>query len=202
MTSIKCPQCGLVYWTTNENCRRCGLATADAQQSQQMDQPQAYAPTAPAQPFQSDSFDEEHLLKNLNRDCKRFYFIGGLQIGLWLFVGNLLIIDGFFNIGLSFLAHKFKSRVASIFLLLLTVLSVLAALAAIGAGSLRATPLTAIVLIGRLAIGIRLVYTTFKLNAHAHVDVTLMMPPLPPVFHNEEAPQWSPPVGAAQWQPE
>ena len=47
-----------------------------------------------------------------------------------------------------------------------------------------------------------MVYTTFKLNAYEAVDVTRMMPPLPPLFHKEDDSQWAQPVGSAQWQPE
>jgi hypothetical protein len=47
-----------------------------------------------------------------------------------------------------------------------------------------------------------MVYCTFKLNAHIKVDVTRMMPPLPPVFHHEEDAQWAQPGGSVQLQPE
>jgi fatty acid desaturase len=203
MTSVKCPQCGLVYWSTNENCRRCGLATdGGPADDQQMDEPQSYAQSTAPQPLASQTIDEEQMLRNLKRDSKLFYFIGGLQIVLWLFVGNLLVLDGVCNIGLSFLAYKFKSRVAAILLMLLTFLSVLVALLALVTGALHFNLFTPIVIIWRLVVSIRMVYATFKLHAHAEVDVTRMMPPLPPVFHKEEETQWAQPAGAVQWQPE
>jgi hypothetical protein len=185
MTSIRCPQCGLVYWNTNPNCRRCGLATA--------------VPVV-GHPINSGSFEEGQLIHNLERDCKLFYVIGGLQIGLWLFVGNLLILDGICNIGLSFVTQRFKSRVAAILLMLLTCLSVLAGMVAFATGALHFNPIAPLLLIGRLVVSIRLVVTTFKLNQLAPVDVTRMMPPLPPVFHQDDEPQWAQPVGSAQMQ--
>ena len=109
MTSVKCPQCGLVNWSTAANCKRCGLAVADGFEDSGMEQQQSYAPPAPAayaQPVHNFNFDEEELLRKLNKDSKLFYFIGGLQMGLWFFVGNLLIVDGVLNIGLSFVANK------------------------------------------------------------------------------------------------
>lgn len=202
MTSVKCPQCGLVYWTTAANCKRCGLPTAGGPDDHQPEPPKSNEPQGVTKPIQSANIDEEQLLHNLKRDSKLFYVIGGLQIALWFFVGNLLIFDGLCNIGLSFVASRFKSRIAAILLLLLTVLSVLVTLAAIGAGQLRVNLLTPLVLIGRMVASIRMVYSTFKLNAHVQVDVSRMMPPLPPVFHNEEKPQWAEPAGSAQWQPE
>jgi hypothetical protein len=202
MTSIKCPQCGLVYWTTVANCKRCGLATADGQENQVMDQPQSNAGPAPVKSFPSSSFDEDQLLRNLKRDSYRFYFIGGLQTIAWLVIGNLLIVDAVLNIGLSFLAQKFKSRIAATALLLLTVLSVLVGLLTIAIGAMSFNPFIPLVLLGRLAVSIRMVYTTFKLKAQVSVDVTRMMPPLPPVFHEQEGPQWAQPAGSPQWQPE
>lgn len=203
MTSIKCPQCGLVYWSTNENCRRCGLATAGGSaDDQQLDQPQSYATVAAPQPVAAPDIDEEQLLRNLKRDSKLFYFIGGLQIFLWLIVGNLLIVDGLCNIGLSYVAYKFKSRIAAILLMLLTFLSVLVALLSFATGALHVNLFTPLVIIWRLVVSIRMVYFTFKLNAHVEVDVTRMMPPLPPIFQKEEEMQWAQPAGSAQWQPE
>jgi len=201
MTSVKCPQCGLVYWSTTANCKRCGLATNGGPVEDQMDEPQSYAAAAAPKPFQSSGADEELWLSNLKRDSMRFYFIGGLQIMAWFVIGNLLIVDAAFNIGLSFLAHKFQSRIAAIALLLLTVLSMMVGLLTILTGTVHFNPFVPLVLLGRLACSIRMVYTTFKLNANVSVDVTRMMPPLPPVFHNEE-PQWAQPAGGAQWQPE
>jgi len=212
MASVKCPECGLVNWRTAANCKRCGLAIAGGPadhgvddhgtDDHEMDQQQPHAPCAAAQPMRDPFFDEDEFLHKLNRNSKLFYFIGGLQIGLWFFVGNLLIVDGVLNIGLSYLANKFRSRIAASFLVLLTLSSVLAALVAIATGALRFNLLTPVVLIGRIVASARVVYSTFKLNAHAVVDVNQMMPPLPPAFHNEEQTQWAQPAGSAQWQPE
>jgi hypothetical protein len=203
MTSVKCPQCGLVNWSTTANCKRCGLAVAEGPaDDQQFDQSQSYASPAVKMLFETDSVNEEHLIRNLKRDSLLFYFIGGLQSLLWFFIGNLLILDGVLNIGLSYVANRFRSRVAAISLVLLTVLSVLAALVAIGSGELRPNLLTIVVLVGRVAASIRMVYCTFKLSAQVKVDVTRMMPPLPPVFHQDEDAQWTPPGGSVQLQPE
>ena len=199
MSSIKCPQCGLVNWSTVENCKRCGLAVADGPaDNHQFDQPQAYAAPAQTGSFDGNSLDEEQWLNRLKRDARLFYIIGGLQILLWFLVGNLLILDGIFNIGLSYVAHKFRSRIAAISLVLLTLLSVLAALVAVAAGELRPNLLTVVVLLGRIVASVRMVQCTFKLNAQVKVDVTQMMPPLPPVFHQEEDAQWAQPGGSVQ----
>jgi hypothetical protein len=201
MNSVKCPQCGLVYWSTAENCKRCGLLTADIPTVQ----PESYVQQAPTpttgRHSQISDADAERLLSNLKKDSRLFYFIGGLQILLWFFVGQLLIVDAILNIGLSYLTFRFKSRVAAILLSLLTLLSVGAgvALVLIGASLNMFIPL---VLLWRLACGIRMVYTTFKLNAYEEVDVTRMMPPPPPVFQKEDASQWGQPAGSPQWQPE
>lgn len=202
MSSIKCPQCGLVNWSTAENCKRCGLAVPGGPaDDNQVDESQSYAPPVQTGSFATESLDEEQWLNRLKRDSRLFYIIGGLQILLWLFVGNLLIVDGVFNIGLSYTANKFRSRIAAIFLVLLTVFSVLAALVALATGALHFNLLTPVVLIGRIVASCRMVYCTFKLNAQPQVNVANMMPPLPPVFHQEESGQWAQP-GAAQWQPE
>jgi hypothetical protein len=200
MDSLKCPQCGLVYWSTAENCRRCGLPTGDMPS----DQPESgvqLAPTPATGRHQISDADAERLLSNLKKCSQIFYFIGGLQILAWFFIGQLLIVDAFFNIGLSYLTFRFKSRVAAILLMLLTLLSVGVALLTVlvlGASPNFFIPL---VLLWRLGCSIRMVYATFKLNAYEEVDVTRMMPPLPPVFHKEDAPPWAPPAGSAQWQP-
>lgn len=206
MSSVKCPQCGLVNWSTAENCKRCGLPVAAVPtEDRQFDQTQTYASPDPtgsfAGSFESQSVEEEQWLNRLKRDSRLFYFIGGLQILVWFFVGNLLIVDGVLNIGLSYVANKFRSRVAAILLVLLTLLSVLAVLVAVAAGELRFNLLTPLVLIGRIIASSRMVYCTFKLNAHVKVDVGHIMPPLPPIFHHEEAAEWAQP-GPAQWQPE
>lgn len=203
MTSIKCPQCGLVYWTTNANCKRCGLATAGGPGEPEMDQVQSYAqaPAPAAKPVRSDFFDEDQLLTNLKKDSYLFYFIGGLQMLLWFVVGNLLIFDGICNIGLSFVAHKFRSRIAAGLLLLLTIASVAMGMLAMAMTGARLNLFIPLILLGRLAASIRMVYSTFRLNAQVAEDVTRMMPPLPPVFHKEDIPQWVQPAGSAQWQP-
>jgi hypothetical protein len=202
MTSVKCPQCGLVNWSTAANCKRCGLAVADGFADPGMDHQQSYAPPAPAQPIPGPFFDEDELLHKLKRDSHLFYVIGGLQILLWFFVGNFLIVDGVLNIGLSYLARKFRSRIAASLLVVLTLFSVLAALVALATGALRFNLLTPVVLIGRIVASVRMVYCTFKLNANVTVEVKHLMPPLPPAFHNEEQSQWAQPAGPAQWQPE
>jgi hypothetical protein len=201
MTSVKCPQCGLVYWSTAENCKRCGLLTDDMSTVQ----PESYVQQAPApttgRHSQISDADAERLLSSLKKCSRLFYFIGGLQILAWFFLGNLLIFDGVCNIGLSYVANKFKSRIAAGLLLLMTLLSVVIGLLAMAMGAIRFNLFAPLILLWRLATSIRMVYITFKLNAYEEVDVTRMMPPLPPVFHKEEAPQWAPPAGSAQWQP-
>src|SRR5258706_12714330 len=203
MTSVKCPQCGLVNWSTAESCKRCGLAVADGlANDQQMEQAQSDASPAAVNHFPGYSVEEEQLVRRLRRDSYLFYFIGGLQTLALLVVGHLLIVDAVFNVGLSFLANKFRSRVAAIALLLLTLLSVMVVLIRFATGSVRFNPFVPLVLVGRLAVSIRIVYTTFKLNAYADANVPQLMPPLPPAFHNEEGSQWAQPVSSAQWQPE
>jgi hypothetical protein len=168
----------------------------------QIEQAHSYAPPPATNQIPGHSFDEEELLRRLRRDSYLFYFIGGLQTLAWLIVGHLLIVDAVFNVGLSFLANKFRSRVAAIALLLLTLLSVMVGLVGLATGSIGFNPFVPLVLVGRLAVSIRIVYTTFKLNAHADQHVAYMLPPLPPAFHNEEGSQWAQPVGSAQLQPE
>lgn len=201
MSSVKCPQCGLVNWITTENCKRCGLAVPGGPaDDNRLEESQSYAPPVQSGSFMTGNMDEEQWLNRLKRDSRLFYVIGGLQILLWMFVGNLLIVDGVFNIGLSYVANKFRSRIAAICLMLLTAFSVLAALVALATGALRFNPLTPVVLIGRIIASVRMVYCTFKLNALPKVDVAHMMPPPPPVFNQEEGAQWAQP--GAQWQPE
>ncbi|MDX6384412.1 MAG: hypothetical protein QOK48_1985 [Blastocatellia bacterium] len=201
MSSVKCQECGLVNWITAENCKRCGLAVAGGPaDDNHFDESESYAPPVQTGSFTTESLDEEQWLHRLKRDSRLFYVIGGLQILLWLFVGNLLIIDGVFNIGLSYVANKFRSRIAASCLVVLTVLSVMSALVALATGALRFNLLTPVVLIGRIVTSVRMVYCTFKLNTRPKVDVAHMLPPLPPVFHQEESAQWAQP--GAQWQPE
>jgi len=190
MTSVKCPQCGLVYWSTAENCRRCGVTE---------DPP--LEPEAQAQPTKISDDDADRLVIVLNKCSRLFYFIGGVQILAWFFIGQLMIVDAILNIGLSYLSSRFKSRVAAILLALLTLLSVAANIALFlleGRGNF----FIPLVLLWRLGCSIRMVYCTFKLNAYEAVDVTRMMPPLPPLFPRESESQWAQPAGSAQWQPE
>ncbi len=199
MTSVKCPQCGLVYWSTAENCRRCGVIADDLTA-----QPDSYAQPAPTPTkphIQISEADAERLLSTLKKCSRLFYFIGGMQILAWFFIGQLLIVDAIMNIGLSYLTFRFKSRVAAILLALLTLLSVVANLLVFlieGRGNF----FIPLVLLWRLGCSARMVYATFKLNTYEAVDVTRMMPPLPPLFHKEDDSQWIQPVGSAQWQTE
>jgi hypothetical protein len=194
MDSIKCPQCGLIFWNAAESCRRCGLLTDDFQTFQpdateSFGQP-AVNPTTGRHSQISDA-DAERLLSNLKKDSRLFYGIGALQIVIWFFVGQLTIVDGFFNIGLTYLTFRFKSRVAAILLALLTLLS-----AGVGLFTIlvmgRFNLFIPLILIWRLACSVRMVYTTFKLHAYEEVDVTTMMPPLPPFFPRKEAEPWPP----------
>jgi len=198
MNSIKCPQCGLIFWSTAENCRRCGLLTEEFAtfQPESSVQPAPYPMTG--RHSQISDADAERLLGNLKKDSRLFYGIGGLQILLWFFVGQLMIVDGFFSLGLSYLTFRFKSRVAAVLLALLTLLSVGVGLFTILVMG-RFNLFIPLILIWRLACSTRMVYATFKLHAYQEVDVTTMMPPLPPIFPKKEVEQWSP--SSAQLQP-
>jgi hypothetical protein len=197
MTSVKCPQCGLVYWSTAENCRRCGVTADDP-----IAEPDSFAKPLVSKPQNKISdADAERLLSNLKKDSRLFYFIGGLQVLAWFFIGQLLIVDAVLNIGLSYLTFRFKSRVAAILLALLTLLSAGANLLLFLIAG-RGNFFIPLVLLWRLGCSARMVYSTFKLSAYEAVDVTRMMPPLPPVFHKEDNSQWVQPVSSAQLQPE
>jgi len=185
-----------VYWTTAENCRRCGVTADDPTAL-----PDSYAQPATRPRTQISEADAERLLGNLKKDSRLFYFIGGLQVLAWFFIGQLMIVDGFLNIGLSYLTFKFKSRVAAILLALLTLLSVAANLLVFLIAG-RGNFFIPLVLLWRVGCSIRMVYTTFKLSAYEAVDVTRMMPPLPPLFHKEDDSHWVQPVHSAQLQPE
>jgi len=194
MKSTKCPQCGLVYWSTDPNCKRCGLPTADEsapayeeQPYQYQAQPQHFAPTAPAFDYGDDAATAK-LLKNLKADSIFFYVIGGLQILLWFVLGQLMIVDGVLNITLSFLVYKFKSRVAALFLLGLTLLAILGTIAAIAAGG-RGGLIFPIGMIIRLMASIRMVNAAFKLQGYAQETPMQVMPPPPPNFYPEAAAQ-------------
>jgi hypothetical protein len=197
-SSIKCPQCGLIFWSTAENCRRCGLPAEEFPTFQPESFVQQVSNPTIGRHTQISDADAERLLGKLKKDSRLFYGIGGLQILLWFFVGQLLIVDGFFNIGLSYLTFRFKSRVAAILLFLLTLLS-----AGVGLFTVlvmgRFNFFIPLILVWRLACSVRMIYTTFKLHAYEEVDVTTMMPPLPPMFPKKEAEQWSP--SSAQLQP-
>jgi hypothetical protein len=199
MNSVKCPQCGLVYWVTNENCKRCGLATAETP----VEQPPFHAPPPSYRGGKpsgvASTFDEEEMIRKLKRNSYLFYFIGGLQILAWFIVGNLLIVDGVFNIGLSFIANKFRSRIAAVVLLVVTILSVLVAMASLAMGAIRFNILVPMVLLGRLAASIQIVSCTFKLNSLVAENVTQVTPPPPPSFPDESKLQWEQqPLGASQ----
>lgn len=190
MKSTKCPQCGLVYWSTDPNCKRCGLLTADESSPSYDDQQYQYQPQYSAQPAPvvnyADDAETAKLLKNLKADSIFFYVIGGLQIILWFVLGQLMIVDGVLNITLSFLVYKFKSRVAALFLLSLTLLAILGMVAAIGAGS-TAGLIFPIGMIIRLMASIRMVNAAFKLQGYAQESPAQVMPPPPPNFYPETA---------------
>jgi len=197
MKGIKCPQCGLVYWNTDPNCKRCGSATANessATANESFDsEPQHYqqdsfAPAAPVVNYGDDAATAE-LLKKLKNDSALFYVIGALQIVLWFVIGQLMIVDGVLNITLSFLVYKFKSRVAALFLLGLTLLAMLGTIAAIAAGTYPGLILP-IGMIIRLLASIRMVRAAFTLRGYAQKNGEQMMPlpPPPPNFY-PEAPQ-------------
>jgi len=192
MKSTKCPQCGLVYWSTDPNCKRCGLPTADESspsydEHEHQYQPQYFAQPAPVFNYVEDAATAK-LTKNLKADSIFFYVIGGLQIILWFVIGQLMIVDGVLNIMLSFLVYKFKSRVAALFLLGLTLLAILGAIAALAAGA-RAGMIFPIGLIIRLLASIRMVNAAFKLQGNAQESPAQVMPPPPPNFYPETAAQ-------------
>ena len=218
MNSTRCAQCGLVYWSTVPNCKRCGLptpgasdgATDGASNETHHESPftETYAETSQSRaqfPMEVMNFHDdaakEALLKKLKRDAQFFYFVGGLQCFVWFFIGQLLIVDGLLNIGLSFISHKYKSRVAAILLMLLMVLGVLIGITIIALTGMSRTPLLPIVLVIRLVKSIRIVQSTFKLNGDSEAEVVRVLPPPPPSFYPESAPQWAPPAHSAQWQP-
>src|ERR1700686_1889536 len=98
MNSVKCPQCGLVYWSTAESCRRCGLLTADIPTFQPESYAQSTLTPATDRHNQISDADAERLLSNLKKDSRLFYFIGGLQTLAWFFIWHLMIVDGILNI--------------------------------------------------------------------------------------------------------
>jgi hypothetical protein len=208
MKSTKCPQCGLVYWNTAPNCKRCGLPTpgfegespvAETQHNAAYDAPNQtnyYTPQSPV--TIGDDVRSREMMYHLKRDASVFYFIGGLQAVAWLVVGDLLIVDAVLNIGLAFVAYKFRSRVAAIFLMTLTLLSVGMAVLKFTDGGGISSPLVPVILIGRLFISGRILQTTFALKKYA-VE-TFVAPPPPPRFNSEGAPEWGTPASSTQWQ--
>jgi hypothetical protein len=189
MKSTKCPQCGLVYWSTDPNCKRCGLPTAGESSSNYDEQPYEYQPQYVAQPAPVVNYGDDEatakLLKNLKADSIFFYVIGGLQILLWFVLGHLMIVDGVLNITLSFLVYKFKSRVASLFLMGLTLLAIMGLVAAFTTGSVGM--IFPIGMIIRLMASIRMVNAAFKLQGYAPETPMQVMPPPPPNFYPETA---------------
>ena len=143
----------------------------------------------PPQTFTDDA-EMTKMLKKLKRGSIYFYVIGGLQILLWLAVGQLLIVDGVLNIALSFCAYKFRSRVAALLLLGLTLLAVLSGIVAFEAGTQTAAVLP-IGMIIRFLVSGRMVQATFKLNGYIEEGPPKVLPPPPPNFHPEATSQWA-----------
>lgn len=196
MKSTKCPQCGLVYWAADPNCKRCGLATGDASSVDASAQPQEQLQAQSAEYSQApiNHFGEDpakaKLLKNIKSDATFFYIIGGIQTLAWFVIGELLIVDAALNIGLSFVVHKFKSRVAACFLLGVTLLAVLSGIVQIAAGE-RIGLLFPVAMILRLFAAGRMVHATFKLNGYEAEGPAKALPPPPPNFHPDANQQWS-----------
>jgi hypothetical protein len=204
MESIRCPKCGLTYWRTASSCKRCGAPASPA--------PVAQSYAAPAPGFTShapafaanfsngnDETKRAGLLKNIKRDTRFFYVIGGLQIVAWFVIGNLLIVDGLLNICATFLVHKFKSRTAAGFLLLLTLLSIVVGIKIMTTGAHRPGAFMPLGMLARLLTSIRMLYSTCKLREFPEMELAPALPPPPPVFYQETAaPQWaSPNAGGA-----
>ena len=205
MKSTKCPQCGMVYWATEPKCKRCGLVTGEASLSDSSAQQQEHIQTQyggfsqmPISYFGEDPAKAK-FLKNITTDAIFFYVIGGLQMVVWVFLGQLLIVDAVLNIGLSFVVHKFKSRVAAVCLLGFTLLVALVGIAQMAAGE-RIGAFLPIVLILRLLAAGRMVQATFKLNGYVEQAPARVLPPPPPNFHPEANQQWSGANASPQWQ--
>ena len=198
MNSTKCPNCGLVNWKTSESCLRCSAPLDHAEPTIQfnhaepaMQYPppsQGYAATDSF--FDPDAAHKEKLLKDLKSNAGLFYFVGGLQIVVWFFIGQLLIVDGVLNIGLAYLAKRFRSRAAAIVLLILTLLSVVGAFYLIGSTGHSPGVVFPLVIIFRVLASARIVSATFKLRKYAIAEAQPFLPPPPPVFHQEAAPNW------------
>jgi hypothetical protein len=183
MNSTKCRECGLVYWETSPTCLRCGTETV---QPQPIPSPySAGALNKTANPLSPEDAQKEKLLKDLRNDSRFFYFIGVLQSVVWFIVGNLLIVDGLCNIGLSFLTRKFRSRAAAITLLIFTLFSVLAAFYFVAQSGHQPSVIFPLVLLFRVIASGRMVYCTFKLRKYVLAESVPFLPPPPPVFQTE-----------------
>lgn len=190
MKSIKCPQCGLVYWATNASCKRCGMANPDATIAEPNYLPTQYMTDPPLPPVNfAAQAEKDRLLKRLKRGSIYFYVIGGLQILLWLAIGQFLIVEAAFNIIVAFLAYKFRSRFAALCLLGLTLLAVLSGIVLFAEGT-RPAFFSPIGIIIRLLVAGRMVQATFRLTSYVDEDARVLPPP-PPNFHPEPTPQWA-----------
>ena len=195
MKGIKCSQCGLVYWNTDPNCKRCGEPTPGLSEpsceppDQYQSQQQNFTPAAPVFNYGDDAATAK-LLKDLKGGSIYFYVIGGLQILLWFVLGHLMILDGVLNITLSFMVHKFRSRVAALCLMGITLLAIMAAVAAFAAGD-HSAMISPIGIIIRVWASIRLVNATFKLQGYTPASPAQVLPPPPPNFYPETAPQYA-----------
>ncbi len=67
--------------------------------------------------------DIDDALKMIKDSAYGFYFIAALQGGIGFFLDPDLVIDAVLYLVLAFFLHKFKSRIASVLLLLITGLS-------------------------------------------------------------------------------
>jgi hypothetical protein len=130
------------------------------------------------------------LLKDVKGGSIYFYVIGGLQILLWFVLGQLMIVDGVLNITLSFLVHKFRSRVAAICLLGITLLAIMSTIVAFAAGE-HSAMVSPIGIIIRLWASIRLVKATFSLQGYVPQSPAQVLPPPPPNFYPETAQQYA-----------
>src|SRR4051794_12438190 len=174
MNSTKCQNCGLVNWKTSENCLRCSAPLNHAEPAMQYApaQTQTYPPPSQRYAATDSSFDpdaahKEKLLKDLKSNTGFFYFVGGLQILVWFFIGQLLIVDGVLNIGLAYLARRFRSRAAAVVLLILTLLSVVGAFYMVGSTGRMPGVVFPLVIIFRVLASARIVSATFKLRKYA-----------------------------------
>ena len=201
MKSTKCVQCGFVYWLSEPKCKRCGAAAPEGPALDRNPTPPSY-PAPPPRASMSPGEDamRPKLLKSLKGDSYFFYLVGGLQIILSFLKGNLLFVDGIINITLSFLVHKFRSRVAAIFLLSFSILGAIFGFATIAFLGLRPGIFYPLALVLRVLTSARMVYATFKLNGYVEENPALRLPPPPPDLHAGE-PQWTVNNTSAQWQP-